>query len=273
MVTSVAFSPDGTTLAVGVGDGTVQLWNAATKTCTATLEEGGFTAIRSVAFSPDGTTLAAGLGDDTVKLWNSATKTNIATLGRESIIGRDGIYQLVAFSPDGTILAVGSLEQKGTVKLWDVATKTNIATLSGHAGWVHSVAFSPDGTILASGGSDEKVQLWDVSEWKRAKRLVLAEDRPGLPNGSQLQQNAPNPFNSQTILSYFLHAPGPARLEVFSLTGQRVAVLRQGPQKAGYHRLHWNGRDDAGRPLASGMYLYRLETTEGALTRKLMLLR
>ena len=356
MVTSVAFSPDGTTLAVGVGNGTVQLWNVATKTRTATLEEGGFTAIRSVAFSPDGTTLAAGLGDDTVKLWNSATKTNIATLGRESIIGRDGIYHLVAFSPDGTILAVGSLKQDGTVKLWDVATKANIATLSGHADWVHSVAFSPDGTtlavglyngrvqlwdvatktniatlnvswgtgsvafspdgttlatgsadgevklwdvatktniatlsghadwvfsvafspdgtILSSGGSDGKVQLWDVSEWKRAKRLVLAEDRPDLPNSPQLQQNAPNPFNSQTILSYFLHTPGPARLEVFALTGQRVAILRQGPQKAGYHRLHWNGRDDAGRPVASGMYLYRLETAKGALTRKLMLIR
>ena len=89
----------------------------------------------------------------------------------------------------------------------------------------------------------------------------------------QLQQNAPNPFNSQTILSYFLRAPGPARLEVFSLTGQRVAVLHQGPQQAGYHRLHWNGRDDAGRPVASGMYLYRLVTDEAVLTRKLMLLR
>ena len=94
-----------------------------------------------------------------------------------------------------------------------------------------------------------------------------------LPDSPQLAQNAPNPFNSQTVLSYFLHAPGPARLEVFALTGQRVAVLQQGPQQAGYHRLRWNGRDDAGRPVASGMYLYRLVTDEAVLTRKLMLLR
>ena len=45
-----------------------------------------------------------------------------------------------------------------------------------------------------------------------------------------------------------------------------------GPPQAGYHRL-WNGRDDAGRPVASGMYLYRLVTEEGVLTRKLILLR
>ena len=94
-----------------------------------------------------------------------------------------------------------------------------------------------------------------------------------LPDSPQLAQNAPNPFNSQTVLSYFLNAPGPARLEVFALTGQRVAILHQGPQQAGYHRLHWNGRDDAGRPVASGMYLYRLVTDEGVLTRKLTLLR
>ena len=46
-----------------------------------------------------------------------------------------------------------------------------------------------------------------------------------------------------------------------------------GPQQAGYHRLRWNGHDDAGRPVASGMYLYRLVTEEGVLTRKLILLR
>ena len=97
--------------------------------------------------------------------------------------------------------------------------------------------------------------------------------RVALPDSPQLAQNAPNPFNSQTVLSYFLPAAGPAHLAVFTLTGQRVAVLQQGPQQAGYHRLRWNGRDDAGRSLASGMYLYRLVTDEVVLTRKLILLR
>ena len=107
----------------------------------------------------------------------------------------------------------------------------------------------------------------------RAKLVAMAQELIGLPDSSQLQQNAPNPFNSQTVLSYFLHVPSPARLEVFALTGQRVAVLHQGPQQAGYHRLRWNGHDDAGHPVASGMYLYRLVTDEAVLTRKLMLLR
>ena len=260
----MAFSPDGTTLAAVAQDNTVKLWNVATETNIANLS-GHNHYLTSVAFSPDGTILASGSADNTIRLWDVATKTH-ATLNAYSSVGA------VAFSPDGTILAAGVAE-KG-VELWDVATKTKITSLAGHPSWVHSVAFSPDGTIIASGSSEDgTVKLWDVSEWKRAKRLALAEEQIGQPDSPQLAQNAPNPFNSQTVLSYFLHAPSPARLEVFSLTGQRVAVLHQGPQQAGYHRLHWNGRDDAGRLVASGVYLYRLVTDEGILTRKLMLLR
>ena len=107
----------------------------------------------------------------------------------------------------------------------------------------------------------------------RAKLVAMARDRIGLPDGPQLQQNAPNPFNSQTVISWFLLQPGPARLEVYALTGQRVAVLHHGPRKAGFHRLRWDGRDDRGRPLASGVYLYRLVTAEAVQTRKLTLLR
>ena len=107
----------------------------------------------------------------------------------------------------------------------------------------------------------------------RGKLLALARVMIGLPDGPQLQQNAPNPFNSETLISWFQLRPGLARVEVFALTGQRVAVLHQGPKKAGVHRVHWDGRDDRGRTLASGVYLYRLVTTENVQTRKLTLLR
>ena len=107
----------------------------------------------------------------------------------------------------------------------------------------------------------------------RAKLLALARERVGLPDGPQLQQNAPNPFNTGTAIAWFQLQPGSARLEVFALTGQRVAVLHQGPKRAGLHRLRWDGRDERGRTLASGVYVYRLVTREAVLTRKLTLLR
>ncbi len=107
----------------------------------------------------------------------------------------------------------------------------------------------------------------------QAKLVALAREMLGLPDGPELRQNTPNPFNSETVISWFLLEPGPARVEVFALTGQRVAMLHHGPSKAGYHRVYWDGRDDRGRPLASGVYLYRLVTTENVQARKLTLLR
>ena len=107
----------------------------------------------------------------------------------------------------------------------------------------------------------------------RAKLLAMARERIGLPEGAQLRPNAPNPFNSQTVISWFQLQPEEARLEVFTLTGQRVAVLHEGAKKIGLHRLHWDGRDGQGRLLASGVYVYRLVTAEAVQTRKLTLLR
>ena len=121
-------------------------------------------------------------------------------------------------------------------------------------------------TFTVTGQASPLASFLDAFQNGRGKLIAL-------PDSPQLAQNAPNPFNSQTALAYFLPAAGPMRLEMFSLTGQRVAVLRHGLQQAGYHQLRWDGRDDAGRSVASGLYLYRLVTDEVVLTRKLMLLR
>ena len=144
------------------------------------------------------------------------------------------------------------------------ATKLTLGSESG----TNTVEAAVEGlrsvTFTATGEKSALASLFDAfGSGKRAS----------LPDRTQLLQNAPNPFNSQTVLSYFLLEPGPARLEVFSLTGQRVAVLHQAPQQAGYHRLHWDGRDAAGHPVASGAYLYRLVTDDAVLARKLILLR
>ena len=154
-VHSVAFSLNGTTLASGVEDGKIALWDITTQRNIATLE--GYTGpVYSVAFSPDRTMIASGAYNRTVTLWDIATQRNIATLE-----GHTDAVSTVAFSSDTAMLASGALDQ--TVKLWDIATRRNIATLEGHTGPVHSVAFSPDRTMIASGAYDRMVKLWDVA--------------------------------------------------------------------------------------------------------------
>ena len=160
-VWSMAFSPDGSTLAFA-SYGTVKLWDVATWINIATLK-GNTDRVNSVAFSPDGTMLASAEGYGLIKLWDVAARTNIATLE-----GHTDRVNSVAFSPDGTMLASGSWD--GTVKLWDVATWTEIATLEGHTRAAYSVAFSPDGTTLASGSYDI-IKLWDVATWTEIATL------------------------------------------------------------------------------------------------------
>ena len=89
-----------------------------------------------------------------------------------------------------------------------------------------------------------------------------------------LHPNYPNPFNRGTVLSFSLPEAWPeVELAVYDLLGQKLAVLIRGARGSGFHSVAWNGRDDSGRPLASGSYLYRLRAGPYRAVGKLMLLR
>jgi WD domain, G-beta repeat len=154
-VTSVAFSPDGETLASASEDQTVLLRNPATGQNTGRLT-GHNARATSVAFSPDGKTLASASEDTKARLWNPATGQLIG----QPLTGHTGDVTGVAFSPNGKTLASASEDR--TVRLWNPATGEPIGQpLTGHTARVTSVTFSPNGRSLASGGEDRTVRLWN----------------------------------------------------------------------------------------------------------------
>lgn len=92
---------------------------------------------------------------------------------------------------------------------------------------------------------------------------VLSAGEPAVPQAFVLEQNYPNPFNPSTTIAFVMPAAGRATLAVYNLIGQELATLANGEFPAGTHRVTWNGRDAAGRSMASGLYFYRLKATAG----------
>lgn len=156
-VNSVAFSPDGQTLASGSSDHSIILWNVETGQTIGKPLTKHSESVNSVAFSPDGKILASGSNDNSIILWEVEIGQPIG----QPLTKHSGSVNSIAFSLDGKTLASASADN--TIILWDVVNGQPIGQpLTGHISSVNSVAFSLDGKTLASGSLDNTIILWDV---------------------------------------------------------------------------------------------------------------
>ncbi|MDZ7266864.1 MAG: DUF5666 domain-containing protein [candidate division KSB1 bacterium] len=102
---------------------------------------------------------------------------------------------------------------------------------------------------------------------------VQENHSPAAPGSFALWQNYPNPFNPSTVIRFALPQAGQMRLAVYNILGQPVRTLMEGVRPAGEFQVTWDGRDNRGRQVASGVYFYRLEAQGQVQTRKLTLMR
>jgi WD40 repeat protein len=170
LVRSIAFDSKGDQLAVGSGDGTVQLRQISSGRSHTLSDHSGW--VMSVTYSADGGKMASGSNDGTVRLYNFGT-------GNKTVLPHSSPVLAVALSPDGVLLASGSVDH--IIQLWDVSGSQTgppspLTVLSGHIGAIRSLAFGPDGDILASSSDDETIRLWSVQTGLCLK--TLRSERP-----------------------------------------------------------------------------------------------
>jgi WD40 repeat protein len=164
---SVAFSPDGHTLAVSDWD-RVSLWHVNDLRAPFLIESVNEGWMRDIAFSPDGSLLAIASG-------NTIAVLDLQTQGNSySLFSPLGDVWSLAFSPDGTRLgaAVGDTVA-GMAQIWDVATGEPLTTLQGHRHRVTGIAYSPDGRRLITSSHDGSLRLWDAETGAELSTLQL----------------------------------------------------------------------------------------------------
>ncbi|PVF96824.1 WD40 repeat-like protein [Serendipita vermifera] len=154
----LAFSPDGSRIALGRTDGTIQVWDAAAGLCFLTSWKAYEASVTCLAFSPDGARLVSGPYGGTLRLWDAITYSSIGV----EMNGYVDRFWCIAFSSDGHRIVTGSIY--GTLGIWDGLTGASIGgPLEGHTNGITCASFLGGNTRIVSGSRDCTLRLWNVA--------------------------------------------------------------------------------------------------------------
>ncbi len=117
----------------------------------------------------------------------------------------------------------------------------------------------------------DNIQIYDKG-WEPNTTRVK-QTSPMFPKSVELQQNYPNPFNPGTDIQFSIPRPSETTLTVYDIRGRLVNTVMHEYLSAGSYTHHWDGRDESGRPVSSGIYMYKLQTSESVTTKRMVLLR
>jgi len=131
-------------------------------------------------------------------------------------------------------------------------------------------AGTPDGAPLFDLDGNPRDALPDMGAYEYVSPVAVEESSP---KEFRLLRNYPNPFNASTTITYEIPEPGSVTLSIYNIEGQKVRNLVSGYRDAGTHSVNWNGLNDDGLAVSSGLYFIRIEMGRRVDTEKMVLLR
>ena len=177
------------------------------------------------------------------------------------------------FTPDGHYLFAS---QDRDLQIWDWKTETLIE----HSPIPDHLALSRDGTILLSYADTGQIQIWDGEALLPSHFAVTPHGKQlvtfGAVKRDQLLQNFPNPFNPETWIPFRLADERRVTIHIHNATGQLVRRLSPGTLSVGDYSsqaqaIYWDGRNQVGEPVSSGVYLYTIHADDFSATRKMLI--
>lgn len=183
----------------------------------------------------------------------------------------------VSFPNDSVGYAVGGIgysNGRKILKTQDFGASWSLQSLSGDEIGISGVHFVDENVGYLAGGnffSQNKSAFFKTINGGGPITSIKKDHYK--PPFSYSLRNYPNPFNPETTIEFYLPHHAEVRLKIFNVLGQRIRTLFTGRRDAGVYRLKWNGRDEAGNEVASGVYIYRLQADRFVQSRKMLLLR
>ncbi|MDD2331543.1 MAG: T9SS type A sorting domain-containing protein, partial [Candidatus Cloacimonetes bacterium] len=216
---------------------------------------GGTNGAPSILISTDALNFPEILQSETATLPITITNTGTAVM-----LGSMQIEEPFFLSPAGT----------------DLLTEMEFVIQSGSS-LEMDVMFNPNGLfgnfsgILVINSDDPEAETTIIPLMGTA--IHVSNEDQITPLVTELKNNYPNPFNPSTTIHFSIKDSAPVRIEVYNILGQRVRTLVNETKKAGVHSVTWNGTDDSGRNVSSGIYFYRMNSGKYTSTKKMIMLK
>lgn len=280
-------SGDGNLIAYGWPTLRLMQWNGLSYQELWSWNPGATYYVGTIAISTDGTTIVSGWY---TTLYNTI-KVAVHSVGSSTPLWTydypvsSGVYQEIArdidITDDGEYFIVGSFGDADNlnpeVHIFQRDNTPYVYFTVDMPGSMYSVDIFSDGTYATACGkhihANEMGRGGDIIMINNDIIGILSNDFAKLPFEFVLISNYPNPFNSRTVISYQLPDISSVKLEVFNLLGEKVVTMVDEKQEAGYRSVSWDGRDNSGEKVSSGVYFLKFEVGDYKETKKLLLLR